>query len=363
MSIFGRRTPVTESVTVEEYQGHVDGSLAGLQTILAESSQESFQIRAGLYISDVIMEESVLEGSAQPEVLLESLVKGTFTRIKDMFEKLWAKVKAWFAKVKRSLNLLFSSGQEFIKKFKTEIQGKAVKGFSYEGYVYTLAAGSAKADAKKKVLKETIESSVGFDLSRVRTDDQASDIKGATGKHKDSFNLSEEKQELVKKLGHDEMSAVLKEVAKSFRNDKEAKETIDEFKGNSKEVLIELVDGAKAGIKEIENTQKDLDDQFNRVLSSVKAAQSKIEGEKAEGDAATARSRAITFATHKYNMAQYAITLISSLAGVQVDAVKEAAKHSESVLKSFLRFKPAKEGFVPATEGSVSILESAMKHI
>jgi hypothetical protein len=206
MSIFGTRRETTTTVAVESYKGYVQDDLAGLQMILAESARESFQLRAGMYISDVMMEETVLEGAATPEVLLEGFVKGSFDKIKRMFEALWAKVKSWFEAAKKTLQRIFLSGEAFIKKFKEEIRSASKKGFTYEGFKYTLDAGHGKVTAKLKTLNDEIAAAVGFDISHVIQDSQSSSISGDSGKHKESFDLSEEKEKLLKALGNEELS-------------------------------------------------------------------------------------------------------------------------------------------------------------
>jgi hypothetical protein len=322
-----------------------------------------------MYISDVMMEETVLEGAATPEVLLEGFVKGSFDKIKRMFEALWAKVKSWFEAAKKTLQRIFLSGEAFIKKFKEEIRSASKKGFTYEGFKYTLDAGHGKVTAKLKTLNDEIAAAVGFDISHVTQDSQSSSISGDSGKHKESFDLSEEKEKLLKALGNEELSEVLKEVGLAFRNGQDGKEEFEDFSGgNSKEELIKMVEEAGKHVKDIETAQKNIDGQFQRVLAAINKAKSKIEGEKTTDEAgAQSKGKAVTYATHKYNMAHYALSLMTSLVGVEVEAIKEAAKKSESVLKSFLSFKPAKEGWSvdtneDQTEGD-SILESAMKYI
>lgn len=366
MSIFGNRRVNTQTETVAAFEGYVDESLAGLQTILAESSLQSYQLRAGMYVSDILMEEAVLEGAATPEILMEGLVKDSFGKIREMFQKLWAKIKAWFEKAKKGLQLMFSSGQAFIKKFKEDIRSKSSKGFSYNGYKYTLNAGHGAVTGKIDTLLKAIGESVDFDISEAQmsTSGQEKSLGDSSGKHKDSFNLSDEKEELLKQLGGDDLSEVLKTLAQEFRDGKDSKEDFEDFGGNSKEELIKMVEDASTAIRAVENAQKTTDTQFGRVLGSINKAKSKIEGTKTNDEAgAQNKGRLVTFATHKYNMAHYALTLMASLNGVEVEALKEAAKQAESVLKSFLRFKPAKEGFGGEDDTHESILESSMKFI
>lgn len=363
MSIFGNRQTAVTTATVESYQGYVGEGLAGLQSIVAESSQEAFQVRAGMYISDVLMEEAVTEGSAQPEVLMEGFAKGAFGKIRDIISKLWAKVKAWFEKAKKHVQMIFTSGESFIKKFKNEIEGKASGGFEYEGYKYTFSTGNSLLDGKLSTLQKAVGEAVGFDITHVSADSQQASIQGSGDKYKDSFNFTEEKEALVKRLGADELSTVLKEVHKAYRGGKDSKDTFKDFNGNSKAELMAFVSDKAGELKSIEQSQKEIDEQFSRVLTAIDKAKSKIEGSEAKGEDATAtKGKQVTFAQHKFQMCQFALSTATTLAAVEVDVIKEAAKASESVLKSFLRYKPAKEGTeLPTEENTGSILEAAMK--
>jgi hypothetical protein len=366
MPIFGKRSH-EQSVTVESYNGFVDPSLAGIQTINAEAALEAYQLNASLYITDVIMEEAVIEGAAEPEVLLEGVVKDSLTKLKEMFQKFWAKVRAWFEKAKKALQMIFSSGEAFIKKFEEDLNMKNVKGFTYEGFKYTLEAGSKTVKAKVETVEKFLDDTVGFKIDEVQTTThgQKANIEG--NEHSEEYNTAEEKEKLVKQLGSEELSEVLDAVKKSFRDGKEEKEEFTDFSGNSKQELIGIVKNMKKHISEVEKQQRQTDNDFKKVLTAIQNAQSAIQRQKASDEgSAQAKAKMLTFANHKFQLAHYALTIINSLYGVEVDAYKEAAREAEAVLKAYLRFKPAKEGFetpVDDNHETGSILESAMKFI
>ena len=370
MSIFGTRSRADYSVTVENYEGFVDPSLAGIQTINAEAALEAYQLNASLYISDVIMEEAVIEGVTEPEVLLESVVKDSLTKMKELFQRFWSKVHAWFEKAKKALQMIFSSGEKFIKNYENELNEKNVKGFTYKGFKYTLKKGRnlvlEKVIIVESFLSETVDFSLEDEAQRT-VYGQKTSIEGH--EQSDEYNTAEEKEKLVKELGAEKLSEVLAEVKKAFRNGKEEKEEFKDFSdggGNSKQELIDIIKDMKKLISEVEQEQRKNDNNFKQVLTAIQNAQSEIKRETTSGDEAAAQRKAklLTFANHKFQLAHYALTVINSLYGVEVDAYKEAAREAESVLKAYLRFKPAKEGFKTLDdEQTGSILESAMKFI
>ena len=358
MSIFGRQL-VTESYEVQPSAEFIDATFEGLQEILVESARESYQLNAGLYISDVIMEEAVIEGAATPEVLLESFVKDTWEKLKQAFQKMWEKVKGWYEKVKRWFSIYFTHGQEFIKKYKNELTAKNVKGFKYKGYVYTIGKGEGVVAGHIDTLKKELAESVDFNVDQFRSADQEGSIRQHADK--DSYDTKEAKEDLLSKLGHAKESELLADVAKAFRNGADEPVEIEDFSGNSREEMIAWLEKGSEHLREVEKRQKELDDSFNRVLNSIKAAKAKLSG---ANDADSGKFTA--FATHKYDLSRYALSLMTSLNGVHVKAIQNATKEFEHVLKSFLNFKPAKEAFesIESREtGADSILEAALRQL
>jgi len=358
MSIFGGSRTQTTPV-VEAYDGFVGDDLAGMQTIVHEAAQDLFRLRAGMYISDIIMEEQVLEGLSTPEVLMEGFVKDSFGKLKNAVMKLWAKVKAWFAKAKKNLIIFFTSGEKFINKFKTEIEGKASGGFRYEGYHYDMSAGDSAVKHAEDVFEKVV------DLNANTIDSQHGDLTNE-GNHKEKFNISEEKTDHIKKAGADDMSTLLKNIAKAYRKDKVSKDSFKDFNGNSKGELIGFVANGKQQIKDLENYQKMLDDRFERVTSAIDRAKAKIQGAEATSDEAetSKRGKAVSYAQHKVEMAQFGLSSLTQLISAKIDIRKEAAKEAEKVLKSFLHYKePVKESFGGYEGTGESVLEAAMRHI
>lgn len=357
MSIFAYK-PVTENA-VQPSTGFVNTSLSGLQEILTESARDMFQLNASLYISDVLMEHAVLEGAATPEVLLEGFVSSTWEKLKQIFTAMWEKVQGWFTKVKRQFEIWFSRGQEFVKKFKDELRDKNVKGFKYTGYHYTISKGEETVDKHIATLKSELASSVDFDLSKVLRSDQEDSIRNnAAG----DYDTKEAKENLLNKLGASEQSELLAEVAKEFRNGADEPTEFEDFSGNSRDEMIAWLEKGSEHLNNVKKQQKDLNDSFGRVLNSIKAAKSKIAGSKTT-DAEVGKFTA--FASHKYDVAQYALSLMTNINGVHVKAIKAATNEFERVLKSFLSFKPAKEGFeeTQQTKETNSILEAALRHL
>lgn len=369
-SIFGTiRKENNEEIVVEAYQGFVDPSFAGLQTILAESTAESMQLQAGLYISDVLMEEAVFEGAAEPEVLLESVVGDTWSKLRKKFEALWAKVQAWFAKAREWLQLKFTTGEKFVKKYEDEILKKQATGFSYKGYKFTLDEGSKTVDTMIDKLGAELTKAVGFKVD----EDQktVAGQKAAISQHakSDSYDISAAKRELLAAAGSEEIKDLTNDAYKSFRGGESETSEFENFNGNSKEAMVKWLEAAPSSLRELDKAKSAMDADFKRVLDSIKAAQNSIKREKTDGeDAKSAKNSNVAFASHKYTLAHFALTSIGTLNGVRVKAFKDAATQFEKTLKAYLSYKPAKENATIIEEDlenqePASILESALRFV
>ena len=126
-----------EEVTVESARyGHADGA----SIIAMESVEELHDIFLESYNYEqadiAAMTEGVaLEGS-QYEAVAEAAIKNALTKVKEFFQKLWAKVKAFFANVRRYFDAIFMSGKDFVKKYQKIIDKIDLEDFSYTMYTY-----------------------------------------------------------------------------------------------------------------------------------------------------------------------------------------------------------------------------------
>lgn len=81
-----------------------------------------------------------LEGS-QYEPVAEAAIKNAATKIKEFLQKLWGKVKAFFASVRRYLDAIFMSGADFVKKYQKDIDKMGrLEDYTFNMYKYDDAA-------------------------------------------------------------------------------------------------------------------------------------------------------------------------------------------------------------------------------
>lgn len=158
MNYFG--TAVSGGNTEHVYDGPVfegyNVNHDGEHQIALESYQENFaitQLLAQLASTDyqskgkidgAVLEsagEAVLESlQEEREQVLEAAGAGVVSRAKEFLKKLWGKVKAFFASIVRSIDLMTKSGQDFVKKYKKQLEGLKTAGMKETTYNYTLDA-------------------------------------------------------------------------------------------------------------------------------------------------------------------------------------------------------------------------------
>ncbi len=358
MSIFGKSNRVSNELNVPAYEGYVQPDLSGIQMISMEATEDFFKLGGSLYITDSIIEESVLEG-ANIQPVLENVFKDGFAKIKAIFVKLWKKIKAWFDAVIRRFKIFFTNGEKFISKFKNEIESKTAKGFTYKGYKYTLDKGETEVNRVDGAIHEWLVENLQWDDKHTTAKQQHTSI--TIGDRQESYDTDSDKDALLKKaLGTDDKSEGLKILADEFRNKQETEEEFEDFSGNSRAELIKFVQDGSKTISKIQAHENKTKDKFDRIMKAISTAENNISKEKESDNSNKASHTA--FAQHKFSMAQFAIGIITDAIGVQKQAVEEAAKRSEKVLKSFLTYKPAKDSYSFSDDSdNSSILESAMR--
>lgn len=348
MAIFTKNN-IFSSYDVGVYEGFVDPSLAGIQTLIKESAYDMYKINAALYISDIHIEESILEG-ADASVLLESVVKDTWAKIKTFFIKLWEKVKAWFKTARQYLDRLFLSGEKFVKKYKSQLESKAREAtkFEFEGFDYTLDKGDAHVTSLIEQMKTAIIDELGA-LQHI-SGDERDILSGRSGTFKaDKKNAIEDT--FYEKHGGSS-SKILEEAAKKFRNGEEIAKTQKIGNVNN---MMDVVLKAKDSIKTVNEKQKLIDSEFSSIIKAIESAKSKF---KSDTDA-----QLISMAKKKIESCKSLVTMSSSLAGVHVDAIKEANKTYTKALKKLLTFKIVSDSYNSYDEYEGSILENSMNYL
>lgn len=329
---------VTESIDVSGYDfGEVTTESTFVEAACESLFTDIYTVDRAYHIADIVGEVKVVREGADAQALLENIITSGIEKLKNAFKKFWAKLKAWFESVKKFFKSFFLKGKDFVKEFRKEIMDKKVTGFKYHAYHFTFKDGDA--------VGEKIMSAVS-----TKIDTLASYIKDANGKmdtkkfsegygsHSsgDGFASSSDYQEhIIKALnirGASTASELTDELKKAYRNGEDAAEDFEEFESNDREEMLSIVDGSDKIVKDIEKQESTFEKEVNvmiKALDSIKSSDNEA----------------------VYKIAQQCSSRASSLLTLgkipsteKVAAYKEAASSFRSILGSFVRFKPAKEG-------------------
>lgn len=339
--ILGNRsnqTTITNEFDAINYNISVES--CGYVDMFVEATEELAALESAMYVADVMLEEHVLEGATNVEVLLEGVMSGMFTRLKEAVQKLWAKIKQWFANVKKYFQMLFTHGKDFVKKYKTDIiKAEArCKGFKYN--FYPLTGGKTKENASASL--DAFKTAQGL----VKEGESNADIiKGYMKQH--HWN------------GEDSQT----EFNKAYRETLYGSDTREEYEdfssGPSVQFMIKALETGADEVKAIEAVEKVLNSSCSKLIAELQ----KKENESAKTIAAEGGSL-----DKAYSLAVELVKAESNhclaVCDGQKEKVKTIMKDSESVLKRLITHKPKKEGFDgEGLEGHESILEAALKFI
>ena len=129
MAIFNNTafTPVIEQdedYIVSQYPNIMPTSESAWE-IAAEGYQDIHKLLAGVYVSDIMIEQSVMTESADAEALTEATVSDFVKKAVDKFVEIKNKIIAWFKKVLDNLKVRFTSSSKFVATYEKQILAKA----------------------------------------------------------------------------------------------------------------------------------------------------------------------------------------------------------------------------------------------
>ena len=318
-------------------------------TALESLMSDIYDIDKAYHTADIIAEVKVIREGADPAVLLEGIVSGGIEKIKNAFKTFWAKLKAWFAAIKRQFKIIFTKGKDFIKEFKTELNKKTEKGFTYTGREFTIAAGDTEGEKIFKAVEAQVNKLTDWSKAEKMTSgdvDKDAFItflkdKGLPVDSKDvGMSSSDIQDKFIKDnkfaKGATDISELNERLVEMYHNGNDSDYTtaIDDFANVGKSQMMDFVENYAKAVKEIEKDEKQFDTLMNKIIKAYDGISKKDVG---ENEAA-------------YKQAQYASRAITALLAVgkvpstvKQAMYKQAAAQYESVLKAFLRWKPAKE--------------------
>lgn len=345
MAIFG----TNNNYAMEYPQYAMNGSDAEFDSIMTESYKDAYKLEAGMYVADVMMEEQVLTEGASAEVLLEAFGGNFFSKVKEMFKKLWAKLKSWYDAFIKNVKLIFLSGKKFIKEFKNELNRKTNKGYTYKSYDYKNTMSQIKAiDEKMGTVVEGIITEYSIQKNLV----------GPISEKVKSENLSDTKEAICESIisgcvTPEELVSEMNEMVFGDGN----KTEFEDFENLSKAEMIDIVETTDKDLAKLESEVKKAETRFNRIIKDTESAEKTFK----DGDG----EKGMAIVHNNVEMLRFGVTIMSTVTKQWAVIGKRIAQDCEAVLKGYLRFKPVKESFTGEGEGTATqgILEAAMRFV
>lgn len=351
--LFSSKKQVTESVEDLEHESFEDilGDETDLMKISQESSYMFYQINAGMYISDILIEQQVLEG-ANLEPLLESFGEELIGKLKLAISMIIKKIKDFFMKLERNLQILFLNSRDFVAMFNKELMSKNDTGYEYESYRYTYSSGEQKITTiANKIVTYTTKYFGG--LGNI---DDLSDVELQKELIKENKfgieNVEEEKKAMLNEAGTKSFDELSKEVNKAFRGDKEEKSKFKDFNNVPKQTMMLFILSKDKLVSSIKKDEENILTYYSRVLKALDIAGKKIKEEKEY-------SKNVTVVSSLSNLLKYAGSILLSLSRIRITVIKEMYSEYGRILKGYLRFDPNKK----KNEPNKSVLETALKYL
>lgn len=342
----------------ENIEYKISTEACGYTTIISDATEELAALESALYVADIMLEEKALEGATEEEmdVLLEGVMGSVYTRLKEVLKKLIAKVKQWFANVKKFFQILFSHGKDFAKKYKTDIVKAAArcKGYKYKTYKFHGGWKNLMDMPQVTIVTGEIQSMINTAIA----DDLMAKNKNETST-----------PELVKiycqnTLWRNKSYDSQTEYAKDFKEemyggDLEREEFEDFNKGPSVQDMLFVLENGQKTISAIEKYERAVTSQCDKTIRLIEKAETEAAKDLKDGESPSKRYAVAT------DICKVSANHVLSCTDIYKEAIKTASRDAESILKGLLRHRPAKESFEyfdESNEGE-SILESALRLI
>ena len=360
---------VTESAT--DLSQFDYSSEASMESFWLDSACESlvndiYSVDRTYRTADVIGEVKVLTEGADPSVLLEGLISSGIEKIKEAFKKFLAKIKEWAAKVKKFFKIIFLKGKDFVKEFGKEIRGKSVKGFKYKGYNYAIEDTDAEVENMTKIISGKIDGLLGV-AEGVTRDSKANaittdDIKAMI--NVDDKSSSDWQDALCKecKSSCGDLTELSEYLTEQYRGGDNDKEEIEDFEGrNDPSDMLSFIEGYDKEIKNVESEERKFEKEINSIIKNLDkmVVTSKNNRKEIEDGDTNVTDKAYKAASTVSSYLSAALTVQKTIVDKKVSMHKEACGAFTTILKSFLRFKPAKESHDLALADDIIALTEA----
>lgn len=366
-----------------------DDTYSTLSEISLEAATEMSRLAASVFVLENEALNKQLSGDTEASVAVLEAVSdkkgGHLQRVKTALLKALKAVQEWFKRMIDKVKSWFLQGEKFAKEFGPKLEGKSTAGFSYKGFNYTIDAGNDYVRKQHGRIQEFLKEQVDFELG----DSQRHQFQGSAPADHDGMYgqrahiagkatgpsqqakpaLDSAKEALWTRLGVKDAGELSAKVAASFRDGAKEK---SEQTNVSVPGLLKILKEVPKQVREFQEAAKQTEAAYKIVLQSVDRA-SKSFSKEAGKDKASAAAFNASFATHKYNLANYGLTQLNTINNAAVQSQRSAVSAIESILRSFMSYKgekssgssttPTGNTEEKATGESSNIIDTAMRYL
>ena len=280
-----------------KYSANVGASVIAMESI--EELHDIFMEEYNYEQADLAaLNEGVLLEGSQYEAVAEVAVNGIFAKVKQFFQKLWEKVKAFFHNVVRFFDSLFKSGKEFVSKYKKDIDNlSSLSDLTMKIHKFNDKLIDEYASKDDSILDMTeVTKNVNAAITKIRSKAPGNNLTDETindqyldwlDKTADEFakeydadkyiahaaknnctDMDDYRELIKKKMLNDDLDGSDEDITVAMVKDMAA--TLSKSKDNFKSLQSKSDNAFKAMLKTITDAEKAFeDDKFNKVRASV----------------------------------------------------------------------------------------------
>lgn len=239
--------------------------------------QENFLFAQGLaYVAEVQGKET--------DILSESF-GGFFKSIGERIQKMWAKVKAFFVRLFKSISIALGDINKSLSGVEKHLEGKSFSNFTYQGHNWNLGTGESIAKKMATNIKSGInETKAGIKVALNMTKKISKDEAGADDISSDTKRVVEASNYLFSYGENMTLEQVKIDIKKKYGS----YEPVKEIKGlNNWSNMVKFLRGFNKN-KTLTDLQKTSNELYNTTLVTIQETQKQIDaitpGKKVSGD-------------------------------------------------------------------------------
>lgn len=264
-----------------------------------------------------------------------------FSKVRQFFEKIIEKVASLFKKFIGLINSYVRSDADFIKKYRNQLLSASTKGFTYNGFKFTIDRVNVNscASAVQNIINSKIKPfTPSLDVAymkntavsvRENREDILQLMRGTCVTGQTSIEGREFQKELFKTLRNGEENAV-------------------EIKTVNVSDLLSTISGAKEARKEAEKAYKDVKNVIEEAIKVLKKMESDYAKQaKGKDDTQTAlASASVSYISAYTSLLRDKANILQIVNGAILSALRQENRQAKAVCVKLLTYTPKDESYV-----------------